>query len=107
MIQVTNLTLPIVTNPGQQSVLQNSAFTLSINASTGTGTLSYSANGLPAGLSIKATSGLISGNATAAPGTYQRTVFAAANGQTSSVTFKWIILLPNLGTGQIAREWWT
>ncbi|MFN7564679.1 MAG: galactose oxidase-like domain-containing protein, partial [Prosthecobacter sp.] len=107
VIQVTNQTLPIVTNPGQQSVLQNSAVSLPINASTGTGTLSYTANGLPAGLSINATSGLISGNVTAAPGTYQSTVFATANGQTSSVTFKWIILLPNLGTGQIAREWWT
>ncbi len=107
VIQVTNQTLPIVTNPGQQSMLQNSAVSLQINASTGTGTLSYTANVLPAGLSINASSGLINGNVTAAPGTYQSTVFATANGQTSSVTFKWIILLPNLGSGQIAREWWT
>lgn len=107
VIQVTNQTHRIDTNPGRQIVLLNSAVSLQINASTGTGTLNYTANGLPAGLSINATSGLISGNVTAAPGTYQSTVFATANGQTSSVAFKRIILLPNLGTGQIAREWWT
>ncbi|MBL9131506.1 MAG: DUF1929 domain-containing protein, partial [Verrucomicrobiaceae bacterium] len=107
VIQVTNDTLPVVTNPGQQSVLQNSAVSLPINASTGSGTLSYSASSLPAGLSINTGTGLISGTLTAAPGTYQSTVFATANGQTSSVVFKWIVLLPNLGSGQITREWWT
>jgi hypothetical protein len=25
----------------------------------------------------------------------------------TSLSFNWIVLLPNLGSGQIMREWWT
>ncbi len=107
VIQVTNTTLPVITNPGQQSVTQNTAVSLQISASIAIGTLSYSASGLPAGLSINATTGLISGSVTAAPGTYRSTILVNASGQVNSLSFNWIVLLPNLGTGQITREWWS
>lgn len=107
ILQVTNSTLPVVTNPGQQSVTQNSAVSLPISASATGGTLSYTASGLPTGLGIDAASGLISGTVTAAPGTYRSTVLVTAAGQVTSVSFNWIVLLPNLGSGQIMREYWT
>lgn len=107
IIQVTNSTLPVVTNSGQQSVNQNSFVSLPISASATGGTLSYTATGLPAGLSINPISGLISGIVTSAPGTYRCTVLATAAGQVTSVSFNWIVLLPNLGTGQMMREYWT
>jgi YVTN family beta-propeller protein len=105
IIQVTNSTLPVVTNPGQQSVTQNSVVSLPISA-TG-GTLSYTASGLPTGLGIDAVSGLISGTVTATPGTYRSTILVSAAGQVTSISFNWIVLLPNLGSGQIMREYWT
>lgn len=107
VVQVTNATLPVVTNPGQQTVTQGTSVSLPINASTASGTLSYSASGLPAGLGINAGTGLITGTVTAAPGTYRSTILVTAAGQVSSVSFNWIVLLPNLGSGQITREWWT
>ncbi len=107
IIQVTNATLPVVTNPGTQTVNQNSVVSLPINASATGGALSYTASGLPAGLNIDAGTGLISGSVTATPGTYRSTILVSAAGQVTSVSFNWIVLLPNLGTGQIMREYWT
>jgi YVTN family beta-propeller protein len=107
IIQVTSSTLPVVTNPGQQSVNQSSVVSLPINASAASGTLSYSAAGLPDGLNIDAGTGLITGMVTAVPGTYRSTILVTAAGQVASVSFNWIVVLPNLGSGQIMREYWT
>jgi len=106
IMQVTNATLPVVTNPGAQNVPQGSAVSLQVNASVTGGAMSYASTGLPTGLGIHATTGLISGTVTAAPGTYRSTVFVTASGRVASVTFNWIVVLPNLGSGQIMREWW-
>lgn len=107
IVQVTNATLPVVTNPGTQDVVQAGAVVLPISASTTSGTLSYSASGLPAGLAINAFTGVISGGVNAAPGTYRSIVTVTAAGQSASVTFNWSVTIPVLGTGQIVREWWT
>jgi YVTN family beta-propeller protein len=107
IMQVTNATLPVVTNPGTQNVTQGSAVSLPINASASGGALSFTASGLPGGLGINSTTGLISGSITAAPGMYRCTVFVTASAQVTSLSFNWIVLLPNLGSGQIMREWWT
>ena len=107
IIQVTNSTLPVVTNPGQQSVTQNSVVSLPVSASATGGTLSYTASGLPAGLGVNASTGLISGTVSAIPGTYRSTILVSAAGQVTSVSFNWIVVLPNLGSGQIMREYWT
>lgn len=107
IIQVTNATLPVVTNPGTQNAVQNGAVALQINATSGSGTVTYAAAGLPVGLSINAATGIISGALTAAPGTYRSVVTATAAGQSASVSFNWVVVQANLGSGQILREWWT
>ncbi len=107
IVQVTNASLPVVTNPGTQNAVQGSGVALQINASAAGGTLSYSATGLPSGLAINASTGLISGGLRAAPGTYRGMVVATAAGQSTSVSFNWVVTLPAFGAGQILREWWT
>ncbi|MFD7339210.1 Ig domain-containing protein [Streptomyces violascens] len=55
-----------VTNPGAQSTTVNTAVSLKVSASDSASgqTLTYSATGLPAGLSINSSTGLISGTVT-------------------------------------------
>jgi hypothetical protein len=81
-----------VTNPGAQAGTVGTAARLQISASDGAGgTLSYRATGLPAGLSVNASSGLISGTPTAA-GTSQVTVTATdSTGPSGSASFTWTI----------------
>ena len=67
---------PSVTNPGSQSGTVGTAISLQIKASDPGGkTLTYSATGLPAGLSVNSSTGLISGTPTTA-GTSSVTVTA-------------------------------
>ena len=82
-----------VTNPGSQTGTVGTAKSLQISATDSASgqTLTYSATGLPAGLSINASSGLISGTPTTA-GTYSSTVTAKdTTNATGSATFTWTI----------------
>src|SRR3954471_15925352 len=82
-----------VTNPGSQTGTVGTAKTLQISASDSASgqTLTYSATGLPAGLSINASTGLISGTPSTA-GTYSSTVTAKDTTNASgSATFTWTI----------------
>ena len=82
-----------VTNPGSQSGTVGTAASLQVSASDSASgqTLSYSASGLPAGLSISSSTGLISGTPTTA-NTYSVTVTARdTTGATGSATFSWTI----------------
>ncbi|OIJ99495.1 putative Ig domain-containing protein [Streptomyces monashensis] len=81
-----------VTNPGSQSTTTGSSASLQIKASdSGGASLTYSASGLPTGLSINSSTGLISGTASAA-GTYQVTVTATdSTGATGSTSFTWTV----------------
>ncbi|MFE4699425.1 putative Ig domain-containing protein [Streptomyces sp. NPDC056738] len=87
-----------VTNPGSQSTATGSAASLQISASDSAGaTLTYSATGLPTGLSIGST-GLISGTASTA-GTYAVTVTAKdSTGASGSASFTWTVSTSGGGT---------
>jgi hypothetical protein len=81
-----------VTNPGSQTGTVGTANSLQIKASDSAGAaLTYSATGLPTGLSINATSGLISGTPSAA-GTFSPSVTAKdGTGASGSTSFIWTI----------------
>ncbi|MDD9378996.1 M4 family metallopeptidase [Streptomyces sp. ZAF1911] len=81
-----------VTNPGSQNTVTGSAVSLQIQASSSNaGALSYAASGLPTGLSINSSTGLITGTASTA-GTYNTTVTVtdSAN-QTGTASFAWTV----------------
>ncbi|NUP46130.1 MAG: hypothetical protein HOW97_02270 [Catenulispora sp.] len=79
-----------VTNPGSQSGVVGTAVSKQISATDSAGkTLTYSATGLPAGLSISS-SGLISGTPTTA-GTSSVTVTASSGTATGSATFSFAV----------------
>jgi hypothetical protein len=82
-----------VTNPGNQTGTVGTAASLQITATDSASgqTLTYSATGLPAGLSISSTTGLITGTPTTA-GTSSVTVTAKdTTGATGSASFTWTI----------------
>jgi hypothetical protein len=94
-----------VTNPGSQSGTVGTAASLQISATdTAGGTLSYSASGLPTGLSISSSSGKISGTPTAA-GTFSATVTATdSTGPSASASFSWTIASSGGGSGCTAAQ---
>ncbi|MEU6218652.1 putative Ig domain-containing protein [Streptomyces sp. NPDC047022] len=81
-----------VTNPGSQSTTTGGSVSLQIQATdSGGASLTYSASGLPTGLSINSSTGLISGTASTA-GTYQVTVTATdSTGASGSTSFTWTV----------------
>jgi hypothetical protein len=99
----TNGNTVTVNNPGNQSTTVNTAVSLQITASDSASgqTLTYSATGLPTGLSINASSGLISGTA-GTTGSFSTTVTARdTTGATGSAAFTWTVNTVTTGcTGQ-------
>jgi subtilase family serine protease len=82
-----------VTNPGSQTGTVGTAASLQIKATDSASgqTLAYSAAGLPTGLSISSSSGLISGTPSAA-GSYSATVTVKdTTGASGSASFTWTI----------------
>lgn len=80
-----------VANPGNQATALNGTANLQLSASGGTAPYTWSATGLPTGLSIGSANGLVTGTATAA-GTYNVTVTAtAAAGGAGSTSFTWTV----------------
>ena len=87
-----------VGNPGSQTSTVGTAASLQVGATDSASgqTLTYSATGLPAGLSINASTGLISGTPTTA-GTSSVTVTAKdTTGATGTASFSWTV---SSGTG--------
>lgn len=91
-----------VTSPGNQTGTAGTAASLQINASDSASgqTLAYSASGLPAGLSINSSTGLISGTPTTA-GTSNVTVTATdTTGASGSASFTWTVSSSGGGGGK-------
>jgi hypothetical protein len=82
-----------VTNPGSQTGTVGTAASLQISATDSASgqTLSYSAAGLPAGLSISSTTGLISGTPTTAADDDVTVTATDTTGATGSAAFTWDI----------------
>jgi len=81
-----------VTNPGNQTSTIGTAASTQIHATdSGGAALTYSASGLPAGLSINSSTGLISGTPTSS-GTSSVTVTATdSTGASGNTTFSWTV----------------
>jgi hypothetical protein len=95
-----------VTNPGSQSSTVSTVASLQISASDSASgqTLNYTAAGLPAGLSINSSSGLISGTPTAT-GTSNVTVTATdTTGAKGSASFSWTVNAS--GSGEPPASFW-
>jgi YVTN family beta-propeller protein len=80
-----------ITNPGSQTTPRGQSASLQITATDPQGrALTYSATGLPAGLSINSTSGLISGTVLSSAAATNSVVVTAGDGVVSaSVTLSW------------------
>jgi hypothetical protein len=87
-----------VTNPGNQTTTVGTAVSLQINATDSASgqTLTYSATGLPAGLSINSSTGLITGTPTTASTNSVTVTAKDTTGATGSAPFTWTI---NSATG--------
>jgi hypothetical protein len=81
-----------IIDPGTQTTAVGASVNFQVQAAdTATGSLSYSATGLPAGLSIASSTGVISGTASTA-GTYTVTVKGTdSSGPSGSATFTWTV----------------
>ena len=88
-----------ILNPGPQATPAGAPVNFQVQAvDTATGSLSYSATGLPAGLSIGSSTGVISGTASTA-GSYAVTVKGTdSSGPSGSAAFTWTVG-PGSGTG--------
>ncbi|MBX7207142.1 MAG: DUF1349 domain-containing protein [Verrucomicrobiaceae bacterium] len=96
-----------VAQPGNQTSNIGSPASLQMSATAPTGvTPTFSATGLPGGLTIGSANGLISGVPTES-GVFNVRVTASGGGLSASQNFTWTVLLTNTGSGSILREWWT
>ncbi|WP_189490966.1 Ig domain-containing protein [Streptomyces antnestii] len=82
-----------VTNPGSQTTTVNTAVSLKVSASDSASgqTLTYSATGLPAGLSINSSTGVISGTVTTVGNSTVNVTATDSTGASGSTSFGWTV----------------
>ncbi len=102
LITVSNATAPVLQNPGDASAAIGAAVSISVQATTPTGTLTYGASGLPAGLAIDSSTGKITGTAATA-GRYLVSVTAGNGTQTVSTDLVIRIDSAASGTGLLGQ----
>jgi hypothetical protein len=91
-----------VASPGSQASTIGTPVSLQIHATdTAGGTLSYRATGLPAGLSISKSSGLISGTPTTAATSNVTVTATDSTGPSGSARFSWVISKSGGGGSQL------
>ncbi len=86
----------LVSNPSARSNAVNAPVSLQIQATGGAAALRYSATGLPTGLAINATTGLISGTPTTVGGFNPTVTVQDGRVSPASVSFSWTIQPPAL-----------
>jgi hypothetical protein len=96
IVTVSNSGAPLLENPGNLDVALGSALNVPLVASTPTGTLTFSASGLPAGVTINPSTGVITGTPTAAGSSL--VTLRAGNG-TQTVSTDLLINVTSQGTG--------
>ncbi|WP_327167629.1 putative Ig domain-containing protein [Streptomyces subrutilus] len=84
-------TPPVLQNPGSQNVTVGRPVSLRITASGGSGSRSFTATGLPAGLSIDRASGLVSGTPTTWGSRGSRITVTDGAGTTASADVTWFV----------------
>ena len=89
----TNANTVSVTSPGNQTGTTGTAASLQVSGSDSASgqTLTYSANGLPTGLSINSSTGLISGTPTTAGSSSVTVTAKDGTGATGSTSFTWTV----------------
>ncbi len=98
-----NVNTPVTVNtPADQSNNEGDSVSLTVTAS-GSGTLSYSASGLPNGLSINSSSGVVSGTISYG-GSWLPAVTVSNGTSTSSTTFNWSVSGPITITDSGAQQ---
>ena len=107
VVQVSTEGIPKITSPGDQFSAEEDTISLPIVATDSDGDpLTFSAVGLPPGLSINSVSGIIGGTlALGSSGSYDVTVSVTDGSDVAVTVFTWVVTLD--GTGQISRKWWT
>ncbi|MEM7134023.1 MAG: putative Ig domain-containing protein [Chloroflexota bacterium] len=88
---------PVITNPGGQANTVNDSVNLTVTATDDDGdTLTFSAIGLPTGLSINSSSGTIAGTVTTAGSFNVIVTVDDGNGGTDSAPFSWTVEVPTV-----------